>query len=57
MCVPKTYNIGNYKKYSWVQTAASLCYNQAKKVPEELISGLRDEKWIKKHFKTDSWTS
>jgi hypothetical protein len=55
MAVPKSYQIGNFEGLDWVKTAHSLIYNHASPQPGELISGLKSENWVKKHFKMGGW--
>lgn len=56
MAVPKSYNIGNFEALDWVKTADSLVYSSSSRQAGELISGLKNEDWVKKHFKMGGWS-
>ena len=51
MKVPKSYKIGNYKRAKFVVAAEPLVYGNVNKVQGELISGLKGEGYIMKHYK------
>ena len=55
MKVPKSYKIGNYKKIKSVQKAEPLIYGNVNKVQGELITGLKGEDYIKKHYNFATW--
>lgn len=56
LLVDPIYSIGNYQSVEKVRVLESIVVKDGEYREGDLISGLKDEKWVKKYFKFQNWT-
>lgn len=55
LLVDPVYNIGNYEEVDKVRMLESIIVKEGRHREGEVISGLKDEEWVKKYFKFKNW--
>ena len=56
LLVNPIYSIGNYESVDKVRVLESIIVKEGDHREGDLISGLKDEKWVKKYFKFQNWS-
>ena len=55
MNLPEYYQLNNYKAVGKVRVLESIVLKGSNPREGELISGLRDEKWVSRYFRVEKW--